>query len=312
MRLHAPACFRCPRPAATALAALLTGGLTALAQPGGGRPETAYEATAVLLHQFEADLDAGGALAISSGQFRLGTSLPLDRRSQLGFEVGYGFDHYDFTLGGEDSWRARAPWKDIHRVELGVSYFRALENGWRVFVSPTIEAAEESALDRDALTYALVAGGSTEVSENLQLGLGFVVATGQEDTTAFPFISIRWEFAENWTLQNPFRPGPTGPAGLEVAYAGEDWSVAVGGAYRTWRFRIDGTGATRDGIADYEGASVFVRYTWQMSELFALDLYGGAFVGAELEIEDANGHDLGLRTDVSTAPFLALTVSSRF
>ena len=242
---------------------------------------------------------------------RLGWNHAADRRTRYGISFSYELDSYDFS--GAGSVLGSEPWGDIQNLSIGLSYARVLENGWRIFVSPTVGSNAESSIDSDSLTYSLVAGGTTRLSETLSLGVGFVALSGLEDTRAFPFLSVRWEFADRWTLQNPFRPGPAGPAGLEVAYAGEGWSVAAGFAYRSWRFRIEGEeGPTLDGIAEHSGIPVFGRYSVGFGEGISLDLYGGILVGANLEIEDHGGRSLGLKEDHDAAPFAALALSGRF
>lgn len=282
---------------------------TLLAQPAGGPPKP-LEVQGSAIYQFEADLDQGGAFSMTRAATSIRWSKPLSRQSAFGLNFGYSLDAYDFA--SETGILGADPWGDIHTLSLGASYFHTLDSDWRVFASPSISSSSESALDGDSLLYSLVAGASKELSEGLKLGLGAVAITGLEEVRVFPFVSVEWEISENWTLQNPLRPGPAGPAGLELEYAADAWSASIGFAYRSWRFRIDGQDASTDGIAEYSGLPLFARYTLDLSENFRLDLYGGVLVGGELELEDDAGNALGLQDDVDTAPFLAFSISGQF
>jgi hypothetical protein len=282
------------------------------AQPGAPSPGPFYQWSAAYVHQAEADLDRGGEFSVSRASAELGVAWFLDRRTRVGVNFAYARSAYDFTRPGEGSRLGPDPWSEIHAVELGLFWTRSLENGWQLFASPTVGSYAESAFASDGLAFSLVGGARKQVSDTFSYGLGLVANTGLSDSNAFPFLSIEWEFAPNWSLQNPFRPGPAGPAGLEVAYAGDAWSLAFGAAYRSWRFRIDGEGETRDGLAEHTGIPVFVRYTHTLTETLTLDLYGGVFLAGELELEDEDGRGLGRRDDTDAAPFFALSLSGRF
>ena len=290
-----------------AIAVFLTTSLHA--QPAGGPPKP-FEARFVGVHQFDTDLDNGGSFSTSRFAANFDWTKVKGRESAYGLTLGYEFDTYDFS--GSAGVFGANPWDDITTLTLGGTYYRALDNDWRIFFNPSISSSSESGIDSNALLYSLVAGASTEVSEGLNLGFGAVAVAGLEEFRVFPFLSVKWEINENWTLQNPLRPGPTGPAGLEIEYAGDGWSASTGFAYRSWRFRIDGQGPTVNGIAEYSGTPLFARYTRELSETLTLDLYGGVLVAGELEIEDKNGKNLRLQDDIDTAPFVAFAISGKF
>lgn len=293
--------------------ALLTGAPVLSGQPVNQQARVTNSYQAIVVHQMPSGLDGGGEMALTTAMAGFDSAWAIDRRSRIGIGLKYGIDAYDFSADSTDGPIAQDPWEEIHSIELGLSYFRVLENGWQVFARPSVSSQSESGFDSDALSINLVTGAMTQYSENLRIGLGLVLTSGLEDTRVFPFISIHWKFAEGWTMQNSQPTGPAGPAGLELAYGEENWSIAVGGAVRSKRFRIEGTGVTTDGIAQYESIPLFARYTRQIHQALRLDLYGGVLLGAEFEIEEKNGHGLaGYKDDLDSAPFLAVAISGQF
>jgi hypothetical protein len=273
-------------------------------------PPLPFTMEATVVHQFETDLDTAGAFSLTRYGISLGWTKPIDRTTAWGLEFEYELDDYSFDNGV--GVLGTAPWGEISTVSLGASYFKRLDNGWNIFLSPEISSSSESSLDGDSFSFSIAGGAQTQVAEGLNLGFGLVVGTGLEEVDVIPFVTINWEITETLTLQNPFRPGPTGPAGLELEYATDDWSASIGAAYRSWRFRIDGAEATAEGIADYSGLPVFARFSWELSGSSSLNFYGGALFGGEIEIENEKGDGLGLKEDVDTAPFIAISFASEF
>jgi hypothetical protein len=113
-------------------------------------------------------------------------------------------------------------------------------------------------------------------------------------------------------LTNPFRPGPTGPAGLELIYAiDKSREVAAGSAWRSFRFRLDDQGLAPEGIGEVNLVPTWARFTWRIDRRLALDFYAGMSLDGDLKIEDRNGNEIGT-VDQDTALFGALNVSFRF
>ena len=128
-------------------------------------------------------------------------------------------------------------------------------------------------------------------------------------TCALP---IYWKITDRLRLTNPFRAGPTGPAGLELVYKrDEKWEFAGGGAARGFRFRLDDKGPAPDGVGEQSGLPLFARITYKFGPRFKLDFYAGAIVGGQLAVEDSKG-DLLAVDDHDTAPIAALTFAGRF
>lgn len=286
--------------------------LTLDAQPVGRMPAgtTVYSGSATAIYQFSTDLDAGGDFSMT----RLGLEADVMRSLGNGRGIGIGFDYYGdgYSFGDSSGDEAIAPWDTIHNLSLGIGYSGNFSKEWSFRIIPSITSSgESSASFSDSLTYGLVFAAARTFNQKLTIGLGAGVFHGMEKTRAYPFLAIRWQFAPGWTLQNPFRPGPAGPAGLEVAYKTDSWEFGVGGAYRSNRFRLADDGDYPNGIGENNSVPLFVRVSRPLNDLLTLDAYAGMLVGGSLKVETPNGTDL-LKSDYEVAPLIALSISGRF
>jgi hypothetical protein len=148
--------------------------------------------------------------------------------------------------------------------------------------------------------------------QDLMVGAGTGIFERLDQSEVFPYLVIDWKIDDRLRLTNPFRAGPVGPAGLELVYTPDDTlEMGVGGAYRSYRFRLDDSSAVADGIGEVDFWAPFLRVGWRLGNHYRLDINGGALVGGSIAIEDENGNDLG-DTGYDTAPFIGVTLKGRF
>ena len=144
------------------------------------------------------------------------------------------------------------------------------------------------------------------------LGLGAGIFERLDQTDAFPFVVINWKINDRMRLTNPFRAGPVGPAGLELVYTpGDRWEMGIGGAYRSYRFRLDDSSVVADGIGQVDFWAPFARIGRKLGKHYRLDLNGGATFNGKIIIEDQNARHIG-ETDYDTAPFVGITFQGQF
>lgn len=288
----------------------LAGSAALYAQPPLPAGTITTKANATFIHQFDSDLDEGGDVGVSSASLKFEQTHSLGENRSIGWGVDYTANFFSFE--GDTGLGSLDPWDTINVVGLSGSYASPLGEEWDFRIAPAITAAgESSASVGDSLTYGGIFTFTHTFSEKLTMGLGAGVYTGIEDTQAFPILAVRWEFAPGWTLQNPLRPGPAGPAGLEIALATGDWEFGFGGAYRSYRFRLADDGSTPDGIGEYTAVPVFLRASRAIAPNFTINLYGGAMFGGSIDLENSNGGDLA-DSDFDPAPILAISLSGRF
>ncbi|MGL5017829.1 MAG: DUF6268 family outer membrane beta-barrel protein [Luteolibacter sp.] len=280
------------------------------AQPPRPAGTITTTADATVVHQFAADLDNGGDVAVTSAGARFDLGHSLGEGRSIGWGLAYKADFFSFE--GDTGLGALDPWDTINTLALNGSYVTPFGDDWNFRVAPSISASgESSASVSDSMTYGGVFAFTRRFSETLTMGFGAGVFTGLEDTMGFPIIAIRWNFAPGWTLQNPLHPGPAGPAGLEVAYATDTWEFGVGAAFRSYRFRLADDAAVSEGIGEYTSVPFFIRASRPLTENIKLNLFGGVLFGGSIELEDSDGSGV-TDSDFDPAPMLAFSLSGRF
>jgi len=287
-------------------------------QPAAGQPgstrykqgDTEFSISAFPSYQFNTDLEDGGDYNVRRYFLRFDVNRQVTETINAGIGLSYDLEEWDFD--GATGFQA-IPWENIHRVGMDVSFQYTGIEGWTIFFLPGIQSARESGADwNDSLQGGGALAAAYRVFNNLTLGVGAGVYIGLEDTEAYPFLMIRWQITDRLMLANPFRPGPAGPAGLELLYSpDENWTVAAGSAYRSFRFRLDDRAPAKDGIGEVSFVPVWGRLTHRIGRSWALDLYGGFAFGGELVLEDKDGDKIG-ETDQDPAPFGAFVVSYTF
>lgn len=231
--------------------------------------------------------------------------------TRTGPALRYGhFDDYFRLAAGLG--RA-APWDGVTRAGLSAPISYEGADGWSASAVPSFDYfREDGASWSDALSWGALLAVSRQFAERRRIGLGVGVYDALDETRAFPYLVVDWEFNDRWSLANPLAAGPTGPAGLELRYRFDDnWIVGAGGAYRAYRFRLDDAGLAPGGVGEERGVAAFVRIGRDFGPRYSLDIYAGALLDGELRVDDGAGHEL-LRTKFDPAPMMGITFTGRF
>ncbi len=261
--------------------------------------------------QFDSDLDGGGDVGWASVIVSGGWSRQVTPELGVGLSLRYDYEKWHFSNPG--AFQGRAPWDQLNALSLGINLDYAFSSDLRFGATPVIEwTYETGASSSDVLNYGAVLSVTKIFSPKLVLGAGVGVFRQIDETKAFPFIVVQWQIDDHWRLSNPFRAGPAGGAGLELAYAiDERWEVAAGGAYRSYRFRLSDTGIAPGGVGENRFIPLFIRASRAFGPATRLDLYAGASTGGRLSVDNAQGNGVG-SDDYKTAPVLGLTLLHRF
>jgi hypothetical protein len=275
-------------------------------QPPGLRPFVSVTP----LYQFDAEIDSGGEFSVAGAVTRVGVLAPLGQSARAG--VGFNYDYLHYRFDAPAAFGGAAPWDNVERVGVSVPLFFRGSERWSWSLTPSADYFREKGADwDDALSYGATFAVTREFASG-RIGLGAGVFSQLEKTRAFPFIAIDYKFNERWRLTNPLAAGPTGPAGLELKYAlGSDWELGAGGAWRSYRFRLDDKGIGPAGVGEEQTVIGFLHLGRSFERSVTLDLYAGATFAGELRVEDSNGNELAT-TDFDPAPLLGVTISARF
>ncbi len=262
--------------------------------------------------QLDADFDTQGSYSVSSLLFRASVAQPVSRKTILGLSLSY--DHLDYDFSDDAALESASPWDRVHGLNLALPVIRKINDRWIIapesfhwlvwcFWSQFRRLPDlRFGLCRDLrlpsrpqarIRRGLPSNGSAKLGP-----FHSSVSTGGSPTRT--------------RLTNPLTVGPTGPAGLELAYElSPTWEFGVGGAYRTIRFRLDDQDLEPNGIGEQRGIVTFARILHNLSPKINLVIYTGLVLSGELRIEDENSQQR--RTaEHDTAPLLAISLSGRF
>ena len=276
-----------------------------------GVPKTTYRFSYTPLYQFETDLDGGGKFDVKRHFLRFNITRIIDRNWAVG--VGLRFDYEKWNFSGIAEFAGAKLWDKLYRPGISIPIFYTTQKSWRIGVIPTLELAGASGAETDkSLSYGAVLSAAYVFGPDLVLGLGGGIFERLDQTEGFPFVVIDWKINDRFRLTNPFRAGPVGPAGLELIYKPVDrWETGIGGAYRSYRFRLDDSSTVANGIGEVDFWAAFARVGWQLGTHYRLDINGGALLDGSITIEDEDSNKLG-KTGYDTALFAGLTLKGQW
>lgn len=271
--------------------------------------QTSFSLTPVYLAS--ADIDGGGTYESRVLALSIGGSRPVSSRATAGVTLTYAY--YDNRFTEANAFGAAAPWSNVERVGLSVPVFVRTDDAWAYLVTPSVDYFHERGAEwSESLTYGAILSAARSFSSRNRVGFGLGVYQQLEEVRAFPFLVVDWQLTDRLRLNNPLPAGPTGPAGLELNYrASVRWEVGMGAAYRRVRFRLRDDGAFPGGVGEESGVIAFLHAATRFGEDVSLDLYGGALLGGELQVEDSNGDNIA-QHGFDSAPLLGATVRVRF
>ena len=264
-----------------------------------------------MLYQPKTHVSGGGDITLTSYRVSAAGFTPVTDKLRFGLGVTYEFDDYNFSR--LEGFAVPDPWNKVHRVGLSPIFAYRLQPDWNLFFIPIAQYSAEQGADFDkSIMYGGAIGAVYRVNPNLHIGMGAGVFYRLEQTAVFPSLMISWRITDRLRLGNTNRPGPSGPAGLELSYnLDRDWNLAVGAGYRSNRFRLDRNGAVPSGIGQNTSAPVYARIGRRLGQHFYLDVYGGAAFGGSLRLEDRRGNEIDT-AHYKTAPIMGLTLTSFF
>jgi hypothetical protein len=285
-------------------------GLLSMVLPLSAGAQTQTFVSFAALGQASADLDDGGDFSATGVLLRAG----VNRRFASGRSAGisFNYDAIDYDFSGATSYPG-APWGTVQRIGFSTPIGLPGSNGWQYGVVPTVEWSRENGADwGDSLIYGAIVSATRVLDADRRIGVGLGAFRQIEQTRVFPLVLVDWRLSERWRLVNPLPSGPVGAAGLELDYGFDSgWSLGLGLAYRSIRFRLDEDGPVPGGVGEENGVPVFLRGSTRFGEHASFMVYAGAMVSGELELEDADGDGISQQSFDPSA-LLGVSLSGRF
>jgi hypothetical protein len=259
----------------------------------------------------EADLDSGGDVSVGGAILRLGTSTGFGNGHRAGVTLNY--DYFDYSFDNPAAFGDVAPWKILQRYGFSAPLSFALQDGWSVGVSPSMDwFRENGASTSDALVWGATMTAAKRFDDGNVLGVGLAAYSGIEENVFFPFPIVNWRFSPRWSLVNPLAAGPTGPAGLELDYLSDSgWKFGMGLTYRQARYRLSQKGPVPNGVGEFSGVPIYLRASRQFADIYTINLYVGAVAGGELRVESPSGRVL-VKEDLDLGPIIGANLTVRF
>lgn len=209
---------------------------------------------------------------------------------------------------------ASGPWYEALRLGIALPPTeRAEDYGWSLQVAPSVDYLREpGAYGSDAAPYGAVVSAARLFATRQRVGLGVGIYDSFQETRLYPFLLVDWEFNDQWRLTNPVATGPAGPAGLELRYRFDNqWELGAGGAWRSYRYRLDDLGLAAGSVGEERGIAAFLHLARNFGPRYSVDIYAGAMLDGELRLENSAGSEL-LRTKFDPAPLMGITFTGRF
>ncbi len=277
----------------------------------GQNPKVLVNASS--LYQPDTHVQGGGTVTVSRYSLAARTAVPINDDVSVGFGLTYEFDDYNFSkLSGLP---VPDPWNKIDRVGVTTRISYRLNPEWSIFAAPVGQfSGEEGADFGRSLIYGGVGGAMYRPSSTFMIGFGAGVFYRLEETSFFPALIFSWKITDRLRLGNSFRTGPSGPAGLELAYTFDSeriWETAISGGYRTYRFRLESNGPVPNGIGQTNAWPFFARLSRKIGSHLRADLYAGESFGGKLRLEDSQGHEID-QVSYNTAFLCGLSLNLLF
>lgn len=225
-------------------------------------------------------------------------NIPLNRQWSMGLSLGY--DNLDYAWRPVDGMQGDAvkalfgssgqTWEQIERYRASVSLSYRLDQHWRFMIAPQLQYAyADTASSDNAQSYGVVASAMYAFESGNMLGLGVAYLNDIDDVRTVPYLAMRWQINERWSLANPFKAGFSGPAGLELSYQfNPHWNIGLGNSKRTERFLIK----DEDIAVEINEWVTYLRGGWQATRSLSVNLYAGYYFNGELEVTRQAGVDM--------------------
>ena len=254
-----------------------------LAQNGGDSPTYNTKLDFHYYHQFDASINSGGNVEVSSAGAELRINHPASDNDDLLFRFQYQQDDWDFGgitgLGGLD------PWDKINTVDFALLWTHQYDNKTSWFIGGIARASYE-----DGASTNTKAGGSAGIvhsfTSDLTLGIGAgIIGQVHDDPRVFPVFIVEWKLNDTLRLTSDLSTRFGSRTGLELVWTPRnDWTFGVGYSYSYSRFRLDETGFAPNGAGEATSWPLTFRATHKVSPTFDLTFFGGFVFDGHLEV----------------------------
>ncbi|WP_445946163.1 autotransporter outer membrane beta-barrel domain-containing protein [Shewanella sp.] len=261
-----------------------------------GKPEAGVKLNLSVIHQGDSELDDSGSNRVAELQrntwaLDLSARMPINRQWSIGSSIKYENQEFDWTRLTQGQVATNffdndiAPWQSVKQYSASVSLNYRPNERWMLLLSPQIKYAyADTSRASDAQSYGAVFSAMRRFSAGNVLGLGLIYLNDLNEVKTVPYLAVRWQLSDNWLLSNPFKPGFSGPAGLELSYRfSPSLDVGFGASARRERFAVGAATGDNEQSIEIQEWLGFTRISWQVDPMVEVSAYGGYFFNGEME-----------------------------
>ncbi len=264
--------------------------------------------SAGFMHQFSGDLDNGGEVSIDRWNVSFGA--PLVKRTDGFIALTANLSYLDYHFSDTFD-----PWGEVRMASIGMPARFKLTDKWTLASVFRLGLAAETGADTDeAYTWGIVSSLDYKVNEKLTIGPGISFYKQLEDgDSVFPIISVRWDFADRWSLRTGPSEGANAGANIYVKHEYSDqWNFLAGVFAQNQQFRLSKTNATApDGVGEETNVSVYGVVKYFASDKLSVSFIGGYSFGNEYNVFDATGATV-TEQEGDAAPFVGVRLNYEF
>ncbi|MDP7005605.1 MAG: DUF6268 family outer membrane beta-barrel protein [Phycisphaerales bacterium] len=234
-------------------------------------------------HQFEAPIDGGGDIGLSSTGTELIINSGVTDNDDLQFRFQYQNDDWDFS--GPSGLGAINPWETITTVDFALQWTHKFNEKSQWFVGGILKTSYEG-----SFSDGIVAGGTVGVvhafSDNFTFGVGAgVIQQELDDERLFPVFVLEWKLNETLRITSDITTRFGSRTGAELVWTPRDeWSLGLGFSYGYSRFRLDNSGVAPNGAGEATSWPLTLRATYHASPKFDLTFFGGIVFNGHLDV----------------------------
>lgn len=262
-------------------------------------------------HAFRADFeDDTGKIGVTRAEADFGLTIPVAEHRWLDVEIFYERSWYHFKDVTGFGAGVSDPWDDAQTLRLTLGYRVGLSARWSYFVGAFLDSSGEDGADfSDSLTYGGLGGVGYRVNDNLELGLGVLVASRLEDDPwVIPLPRLDWKLGEKVRL----RVGGSRAGGALTWDVSESVTLALEAAYRSREYRLeDGNPAAPEGVMRDRQVPVGLALTWRASPHVWVGARAGFVAWQEYEMLDRDGVRLAEK-EADATPYVGASLRVAF
>ncbi|MBM4107999.1 MAG: porin family protein [Phycisphaerae bacterium] len=299
--LFAPAAFAYQRP-----------GEPPEGKPKSGPPEGSEASLAVGgMHTFRSDFDDdSGKIGVTRADADVGFSIAVAEHRWVDLGIFYERSWYQFDGVSGFGEGVTEPWDDVQSLRLSLGYRVGFNATWSYSVAGFVDSsAEDGAEFGDSLTFGGLAGFGYKVNDNLELGLGLLVASRLEDDPwIIPLPRVDWKLGEKVRL----RLGGARAGGALAWEFSDALTLALEASYRSREFRLEEMNpAAPEGVGRDRQVPVGLALTWKACPNASIGVRAGYVLWQEYEVLDRAGNRL-VEKDADAGPYLGASLRLSF